>query len=501
MQKQLLWQYRYWFLVGLLVSMAALGLLWHGRSSTTTAHPLSVGTVVQAVGPVRIREAPSIDSQRLSYIPWGESAQIIAVDPSGEWYQIEYQGVLGWSSSNWFVLVETARNSAQAADVQPLPPGAVTVQAVDSVRIRSLPSVQADQIGTMAWGDVAQVLAVDSSGQWYQVNFNGLVGWSAAPWLRPSDPAQLSAPVAVSQTATHVRATGNVRLRAEPNTESAILETVYVGRVALYLGVDASGQWYQVRYNDQEGWSFAEYWVILTEPIPFTSTAAASGSGQAAQAPANESSPSTTVKEPSNTPSASEVQAPPPQAMVEAVEESPLAAIGSVVRLTRQPISPIYVSPNMTSGTLGVVRQGERSLLLAIDSTQQWYQVNHQGVIGWVSAADFEATDETLDPASLILPTPQAPVAAPQTEAETPTEEAPSVAEPADLASPIGQTLAVQAIVTGLFAAPQANGQVIGTLRRGDEVEIVAMLTTTRVWYQVQSGDLLGWVVASQLSR
>lgn len=489
--KSTLWIYRYYWLVGMgLLLLVGIGWSQLRQPAKSTANPLSVGTTILAVGPVRIREAPDISATRLSYIPWGESAQIMAVDSSGGWYQIEYQGVVGWSASDWFVASDgttiTSAAPADAVNSVPIGTGNLTVKAMDGVRIRTQPSVEAAQLGSMNWGDVAQVLAVDESGQWYQINYKGLIGWSAAPWLKQTDPSQESTSIPVVQAATHVRATGNVRLRSAPDTQSDILDTMYTGNVALYLGSDSSGQWYLVRYNGKEGWSFAEYLTRITDPVPLPSNVDGSPA-QTTQVTTmtdniavSSGTTSTNAETTSQVQDSVEAEVP----VTEVVEETiPVAAEGVVVRLTQQSVSPIYVSPSITSGTLGVVRQGERALVLDIDPTKEWYQVNHQGVIGWVVAAEFETTNDTLDPESLTLPEPTPVPLAVQT--DTPI---------------VGATVNVTALVTGVFASPQAGSQVLGTLREGDSVVVLATLKTTREWYQVQRGDMIGWIVASQVS-
>jgi len=62
--------------------------------------------------------------------------------------------------------------------------------------------------------------------------------------------------------------TGNVNLRSGPGTNYSILATIPNGERLAYLGDNGSGTWYNVRYNDMDGWISAKYADVVENLLP-----------------------------------------------------------------------------------------------------------------------------------------------------------------------------------------------------------------------------------------
>jgi uncharacterized protein YraI len=176
----------------------------------------ATGVTVRAQGNIRLRDLPSTRGKRLGYIPWGGTAKLLEINPTGEWLRLDYQGTQGWAASVWFVVVEgninavavgdtTVGGSLTAQGLATPAPGTVTsaspnvgvapvatpasgqVIALGNMRLRDRPSTRGVQIGRVGWGQTATLLGYDATGTWIQVNVNGRVGWSAAEWWRLVD--------------------------------------------------------------------------------------------------------------------------------------------------------------------------------------------------------------------------------------------------------------------------------------------------------------------------
>ena len=158
-----------------------------GGAGATTATASSGGApasnvIVQSQGNVRIRDRASVNGARIGFIGWGEQAFLLATDASGDWIQINYNGVVGWSASAWFVLVSGDLGAIGQGGGGTTTAVSGQVQSVGNLRIRNAPSLSGDRIGFVPWGGVATLLGVDASGDWIQINYNGIVGWSASVW-------------------------------------------------------------------------------------------------------------------------------------------------------------------------------------------------------------------------------------------------------------------------------------------------------------------------------
>lgn len=254
---------------------------------------------VRSLDNVRIRQEPDIDSPRIGFIGWGEVAELIAVSADGSWYQINYEGVIGWAIAEPFEVVAGAEPAVVAPNnvvlESPLsvPPvgnasGVVTAQA--NVRIRADASLQSPRIAFIGWGEQAEVVGISENGDWYQINYNGIVGWSQSQFfviegdiVTGSQPVQATTPVAgatvdPSVTATAapatttgsgiVRSLGNLRLRQEPSLNARQIGQIGWGEEGTLLALSADGFWYQVEFDGVIGWAIADYFELVQGQVP-----------------------------------------------------------------------------------------------------------------------------------------------------------------------------------------------------------------------------------------
>ncbi len=77
--------------------------------------------------------------------------------------------------------------------------------------------------------------------------------------LGENSPPALSQPVAA--TGVQARALGNMRLRAQPNDNSARVGNLAWGDIIPVLGRSADGKWILVSANGVQGWSAREWYV------------------------------------------------------------------------------------------------------------------------------------------------------------------------------------------------------------------------------------------------
>lgn len=129
-----------------------------------------------------------------------------------------------------------------------------TLYATQPVNIRSGPSTNYAIIGELKTGNAVQYL--DKSGNWYIINYNGLVGYVYGKYL-----AGLQAPVTPpTGTVSYVVAQTNVNVRSGPSTKYGKLGAILYGQSAQLLGT--SGNWYKIQWGSGSGYVYKKYFTV-----------------------------------------------------------------------------------------------------------------------------------------------------------------------------------------------------------------------------------------------
>ncbi|MBO8163878.1 MAG: SH3 domain-containing protein [Brevibacillus sp.] len=193
---------------------------------------------------------------------------IEAVPRGNGWYQITYDGAIGWirPGTNHSPLPGTSPPADNGGTNEvPSPPSAdqeqvrtVTVD-VDNLNLRSQPTTESERLTTLAKGTSLTVLAQE--GQWYQVKTpQGQVGWVAG-WL-VSEPTPFEADQS-QPTVTIMSPDTNIR--SGPGTNNSIVTRVQAGDV--YPIVKTEGDWFQIRLGDGT-LGYVAGWIVSASGLP-----------------------------------------------------------------------------------------------------------------------------------------------------------------------------------------------------------------------------------------
>ncbi len=153
-----------------------------------TPQPTGAKGVTQ--GNLRIRSGPSRGAAQIGLIPWGATVDIYGKDEGHTWYQVNYNGTVGWAFAPWIKLTVgnfdqlPYTDGTQPANIPPAPTEGVIVQAQGNVRIRSGPGLWYPKIARAVWGTRLQVIGRSTNLLWYKVRYGDLVGWTYASWYR-----------------------------------------------------------------------------------------------------------------------------------------------------------------------------------------------------------------------------------------------------------------------------------------------------------------------------
>jgi|GEM_PF-5755185 len=340
-----------------------------GATSTgsTSSSSGNASAIVEARGNVAIRDAASVNGSRIGGIGWGEQASASNTSADGNWIFITYEGVSGWSSAAWFVIVQGALTGVSAdpnASVDDgigggdFAPSGTIVQALGNVRLRTLPDFNADRIGLAPWGAVASLEETDNSGEWILVNYNGLLGWTASAWW-----------VIVSGDATVVTTDGNT----DPGVGGG--------------GSAASGFGDLILYNAPNEGAVAIQVVPNGTPFDVITSDAGSGFAEIQLPDGNKgfvklpAAPTTTLAEPSGTTSGDSgatVSTNPNSSLIGAT----VMAVGNV---------RVRSIPDLNGARVDGLAWGDLVTVSNVSADGNWIEITTpNGITGWAATVWFE---------------------------------------------------------------------------------------------------------------
>jgi hypothetical protein len=81
-------------------------------SFVTAGNPAALsGVVVQTQDTLRLRAAPTTDSEQIGRVPWGDILPVIGRTGNNLWYQVVFRGTTGWIASEFVVPIEGDLNT------------------------------------------------------------------------------------------------------------------------------------------------------------------------------------------------------------------------------------------------------------------------------------------------------------------------------------------------------------------------------------------------------
>lgn len=136
------------------------------------------GTALKTTTDLNLRSEPSTSSKVLDVLPAGSQVTAQASAPTNGFYQISYQGKLGWSSGKYL----------EPADGGVSGPAQQTLTAVADVNLRGGPSTSDTVLTVIPMDSVVKVVKPDPVNGFYNVTYKTFTGWSSGKFLTP-DPS------------------------------------------------------------------------------------------------------------------------------------------------------------------------------------------------------------------------------------------------------------------------------------------------------------------------
>jgi uncharacterized protein YraI len=136
---------------------------------------------------LNVRNAPNTGGTVLVKVNQGETYPVVGANNDKSWWQINVNGTVGWVFGRYVSVGGNANipvtNSANAF-AAPSSTG-YTVTALDAVNIRSTPSTRGSTVlSKLPRGGLAQVVGRNANSSWWQVEYQGVLGWVSARYAQ-----------------------------------------------------------------------------------------------------------------------------------------------------------------------------------------------------------------------------------------------------------------------------------------------------------------------------
>lgn len=216
-------------------------------------------------------------SSRITIMSNGEKVDIL--DESGSWYKVNYNGTMGWCSSQFLSNPTVISQSSQSKAVEENKPvyenktvemNKPVTSTVKTAYIKangglwlhsSKDSYASSRISIMNKGSKVRVL--EESGSWFKVDHNGNIGWCSSEFLTTPVTSQSNtvevSKIVKSNTSEaslregHIKANGGLWLHSSKDYSTSSRLTV-MGNGHKVEILEESGDWVKVRYNGNTGW-------------------------------------------------------------------------------------------------------------------------------------------------------------------------------------------------------------------------------------------------------
>lgn len=371
------------------------------ETAPAAMEPPATDASVTVLGDLNVRSGPGTDYDVVGNATAGEEFAVTGKDSDGDWWQIDFQGQPAWIHAPFVVaadaedvpVVGTGMTDASDSDegtteAAPAPLDAILTVGGD-MNVRSGPGEEYDRIGGATAGEEFNITGVNEDGDWWQIGFDGEIGWIYAPFVTATNsenvpvvgdsmsetPTSETETVAPETEGATVTVLGDMNVRGGPGTDYDRLGGATEGEVFEVSGKSPDGEWWRIDFDGQSGWIYAPYVTAANvEDVPVVGDAQAES----------------TVPEDATT------EGP-------ATPAEPLAiAVGDL---------NVREGPGTEYDRIGGAYEGEEFSITGQSSDGEWWQIDFEGQSGWLYAPFVTATHAE-----------NVPVVQPEAEGSTPSD-------------------------------------------------------------------------------
>jgi uncharacterized protein YraI len=144
---------------------------------------------------LNVRNAPNTGGTILVKVNQGETYPVVGANADKSWWQINVNGTVGWVFGRYVSIAGNSNVAVTSNTPVVVAPAATgyTVTALDAVKIRNAPSTRGSTVlSKLPIGGLAQVVGRNANSSWWQVEYQGVVGWVSARYAQLQPNATLA---------------------------------------------------------------------------------------------------------------------------------------------------------------------------------------------------------------------------------------------------------------------------------------------------------------------
>ena len=215
----------------------------------TTAFASEAVTTMATTAPLNLRDASNINAGVIDVMPEGTSVPVYGMTADG-WYHVKYQDKEGFCYYRFL-------NFEGSEDGTVRDGKATTMYATAPLNVREQPSTDSRIVGSLAVDEGVNVVAKHDG--WFTVSIDGVDRYCYGEYLGFGQGGYTPAAedTAGNSTMNQLTTSAPLNVRTAPSTDATIIGSFPAGTAVNVLA--GEGDWYQVKFGDITGYSYAEY--------------------------------------------------------------------------------------------------------------------------------------------------------------------------------------------------------------------------------------------------
>ena len=243
---------------------------------------------VIVIGEMNIRNDAGTEYDIIGSATAGQEFAVTGKNQEGDWWQIDFEGQTGWIYAPFVVASGTENVPVVAAAPPPtadsIPPTATTepeaaapiATAKGLTNVRSGPGTVYSVLGEASTGQQFAILGKSQDEEWWQIDYEGQTGWIYVPNVTATNAANVqvasvvpappptedtsppNAPAEPETEGPQLRVIGLINVRSGPGTNYAVIGGATPGEYFAVSGINPEEDWWQIDYDGQTGWVFAQ---------------------------------------------------------------------------------------------------------------------------------------------------------------------------------------------------------------------------------------------------
>ena len=205
---------------------------------------------------LNLRDKASTSGTILVTIPKGNTVTLLSDKGSNGWYQVSYEGKIGYASGTY--LQENVANATSLG------------QTTENLNLRHQANTNGSILAIIPKGETITLLSDKDANGWYKVSYLEKTGYVYGDYITKISHGSNSSNTTTPSASNPIegQTTENLNLRHQANTSASIITTIPKGATVQVLADKDSNGWYKVNYSGKTGYVSSSYLTITKYSTP-----------------------------------------------------------------------------------------------------------------------------------------------------------------------------------------------------------------------------------------